>query len=412
MSDRAGDQGRNRHFDTRAVRAGKDIELAAGTPTSTPIYASSAFEQDSADAVDQVFAGERSGYVYGRYNNPTVDVLEAAIVELEGAESAAAYSSGMAAIGGAFAALELPRGAKILTARDLYGTTITWLEREAERNDWQIVYVDFADRSFTSKAVRDEAPAAVYCESLSNPLTQLVDLGSLGPACRDARVPLIVDATYTPPCLLRPIEHGVTLVAHSATKFLGGHGDVIAGVLSGSGELIEAAKARRKLDGTITDPFTAWLVLRGIRTLSLRVERQCTNAQQVAAHLHTHHTVEQVHYPGVGRRDNPREKSTLDRLFPHGHYGSMLAFEIADATGATTRRFLDALELWRPATTLGDLESLALIPAMTSHRQLSAERRSYMGITESLVRLSVGIENADDLIDDLDRALETAAGER
>ena len=412
MSDRADDEVRARHFDTRAVRAGKDVAPTVGTPTSTPIYASSAFEQNSADALDKVYAGERRGYVYGRYHNPTVDALEAAIADLEGAESAAAYSSGMAAIAAAFGALDLPRGAKILTARDLYGTTITWLEREAERNDWQIVYVDFADRSFTSKAVRDEAPVAVYCESLSNPLTQLVDLDSLGPACRDAGTPLIVDATFTPPCLLRPIEHAVTLVAHSATKFLGGHGDVIAGVLSGSAELIEAAKERRKLDGTIADPFTAWLVLRGMRTLSLRVERQCSNAQQIAAHLNTHHTVEQVYYPGVGRRDNPREQATLDRLFPHGHYGSMLAFEIVSATGETTRRFLDSLELWRPVSTLGDLESLALIPAMTSHRHLSEERRGYMGITEGLVRLSVGIENVDDLIDDLDRALETAVGER
>ncbi|MFQ5742832.1 MAG: trans-sulfuration enzyme family protein [Acidobacteriota bacterium] len=392
-------------FATRAAHVGSKVDLSAGTPTSTPIVASSAFEQPGAAAIDEVFGGDRRGYVYGRYHNPTVDALERAIADLEGSEATVAYSSGMAAIAGAFAALDLPRGAKVMAARDLYGTTIAWLEDAASKNDWELVYVDCSDRPFATSAIRKEKPAVVYAETLSNPLVRVVDLDALGPACRDTGVALVVDATFTPPSLLRPLEHNAALVLHSATKYLGGHGDLIGGVLSGSADLIECARARRRLDGTIVDPFTAWLILRGLRTLSLRVVRQCANARLVAAHLNTHHQIEKVHYPGLGHRDTPREKQLLERLFPHGDYGAMLAFEISHATASTPRLFLDALQLWGRATTLGDLGSQALVPVMTSHRHLAPERRDYMGITDGLVRLSVGIEDAADLIEDLDQAL-------
>jgi methionine-gamma-lyase len=218
----------------------------------------------------------------------------------------------------------------------------------------------------------------------------------------------VVDSTFTPPSLLRPIEHGATLVAHSATKYLGGHGDLVGGVLSGPTSLIDLARARRSLDGTIVDPFTAWLILRGVKTLSLRVEKQCANAREIAMHLSLHHAAEKVHYPGLGHRDTPRERQILDRLFPNEQYGAIIAFEIADGGEEEARTFLDALKLWGRATTLGDLSSNALVPVMSSHRHLPPERRAYMGITDGLVRLSVGIENVGDLIADLDQALDAA----
>jgi len=239
-------------------------------PSATPIVPSSAFQQPDAATIAAVTQGTQPGYVYGRYHNPTVEALEETVADLEGAESCAAYSSGMSAIAGAFAAADLPRGAKILAARDLYGTTIIWLEDAASKNDWQIIYVDFCDRPFATGAIRDEKPSMVYVETLSNPLVRVVDLDAIGPASRDAGAILVVDATFTPPSLLRPIEHGATLVAHSATKYLGGHGDLVGGVLSGPASLIEKARARRTLDGTIVDPFTAWLILRGLKTLPLR----------------------------------------------------------------------------------------------------------------------------------------------
>lgn len=389
------------HLDTRAARAGKDVEPAPGRPSATPIVPSSGFEQADADAIDQVFEGG-AGYVYSRYHNPTVDALEHAVADLEGAEASLAYSSGMSAIAGAFEALELPAGARIIASRDLYGSTVTWLEAEAERRGWELASVDPDPGGFTP-ALLDGA-AVVYCESLSNPLVRLFDLHTVGGACADAGVPLIVDATFTPPPLLRALEHGATLVVHSATKYLGGHGDVVAGVLSGPADLIEAARARRTLAGTIADPFSAWLVLRGIKTLALRIERQCANAERITSHLLHHPAVERVHYPGAPPRDTPEEQAALDRLFPHGRYGAMLAFEIGGGE-AEARCFVDALELWGRATTLGDLDSLVLIPAMTSHRRLGAARREKLGITPGLVRLSVGIEHFEDLIDDLDRAL-------
>jgi len=277
---------------------------------------------------------------------------------------------------------------------------------------------------------------------LSNPLVRVADVAAAGEACRDAGVPLIVDATFTPPSLIRTLDHGASLAVHSATKYLGGHGDAVAGVLSGSADLIGAARARRTLDGTIADPFTAWLVLRGIKTLSLRTERQCANAARIAEHLQSHSGVRAVHYPGVGERDNEDERSVLEKLYPHGCYGAMLAFELAGTfrserpqeSGKShepeqsresakspepeeserkaerrVRRFVDSLRLWGKATTLGDLESLVLIPTMTSHRRLSAERREAMGIVTGMARLSVGIENVDDLIEDLDQGLAVCA---
>ncbi len=404
---KAGDGRPSWHFDTRAARAGKDAKPSPGVPTSTPIVASSGFEQADADAIDEVFDGA-AGYVYARYHNPTVEALEHAVADLEGADAALAYAAGMAAIVGAFEALELERGARIVAARDLYGSTITWLEGEAQRRDWEIVYIDASPEAFSAEVL--EGAAAMYCETLSNPLVRVLDLDAVGSACASAGVPLLVDATFTPPCLLRPLEHQATLVAHSATKYLGGHGDVIAGVLSGASDLIDRARARRTLEGTIADPFTAWLVLRGIKTLSLRVERQCANAARIAVHLQASDAVGVVHYPGLAPRDTAAERATLERLYPHGCYGAMLAFEIAAGADADlgARRFVDALRLWGKATTLGDLHSLALIPTMTSHRKLGEERRAELGIAPGLVRLSVGIENVDDLIADLDTALAAA----
>ncbi len=397
---------RDWHFDTRAARAGKSFELRGGEPSATPIVPSSAFHQPDSATIAAVTQGKQPGYVYGRYHNPTVAALEQTVADLEGAEDCAAYSSGMSAIAGAFAAADLPSGAKILAGRDLYGTTIVWLEDAAARNDWQLIYVDFSDRPFTTGAIRDEKPLMVYVETLSNPLVRVVDLDAIGPASRDAGAILVVDATFTPPSLLRPIEHAATLVAHSATKYLGGHGDLVGGVLSGPASLIAKARARRTLDGTIVDPFTAWLILRGLKTLPLRVKRQCANAREIAKHLSLHHAVDKVHYPGLGHRDTPRERQILERLFPSGDHGAIVAFEVTDGGEDEARTLMDAFELWGRVTTLGDLGSNALVPVMSSHRHLPPERRAYMGITDGLVRLTVGIEDVADLIADLDAALD------
>ncbi|MGD8330505.1 MAG: PLP-dependent aspartate aminotransferase family protein [Acidobacteriota bacterium] len=396
---------RSWHLDTRAARAGKDAEPAAGRPTATPIVPSSGFEQENAAAIDEVFEGGR-GYVYSRYANPTVDVLEQVVADLEGAAVSLAYSAGMAAIASAFEALQPASGARIVASRDLYGSTITWLDAEAARRGWTVEYVEARPDIVTSELLA--GAAALYCETLSNPLVRLVDLDRISAACAAAGVPLIVDATFTPPPLIRCLEHGVTLVLHSATKYLGGHGDVVAGMLSGPADLMATARAHRTLAGTIADPFSAWLLLRGIKTLSLRVERQCANAARIAAWLAERAGVSRVHYPGVSPRDGADERAALDRLFPHGRYGAMLAFEIAAAGDVQTRRFVDGLRLWGTATTLGDLDSLVLIPAMTSHRRLGEERRAALGITPGTVRLSVGVEHVDDLIADLDQALAAA----
>lgn len=397
--------GRAWHLETRTTRVGKAVDLSRGEPSSTPLILSSGYGQPDTGAVDAIFAGDREGYVYSRYGNPTVSALEAAIADLEGAEACAAYASGMAAVAGAFAALQLERGAKVVASSEIYGSCVTWLEDAAATRDWDLTLVDGGSRELVDEVARS-APDVAYCEILSNPLVRLVDIDALGKACRETGAALVVDATFTPPPLIRALEHGATLAVHSATKYLGGHGDLTAGVVCGPAELVAAARRRRKLDGNIADAFTAWLALRGLRTLAVRVERQCENARRIAGFLADHPRVARVHYPGVGHRDTDAEREILSRLFPHGRHGAMLAFDIAGAGADEAARLLDALELWVRATTLGDLESLTLIPALTSHRPLSPERRATLGITDATVRLSVGIEHPDDLITDLERALE------
>lgn len=408
----SGDGGRRSgprwRLETRATRVGKRVELSRGEPASAPLIFSSAYAQPDSATIDAIFAGDREGYVYSRYGNPTVAALEEAIADLEGAEACAAYGSGMAAVAGAFAALGLGRGAKVVASAEIYGSCVTWLEDAAETRGWELGLVAGGSRALVDEVAR-VAPDVTYCEVLSNPLVRLVDLDALAETCAAGGSALIVDATFTPPPLIRALEHGATLVLHSATKYLGGHGDLTAGVLSGPADLVGAARERRKLEGNIADPFSAWLVLRGLRTLAIRVERQCDNAREVARFLAGHPRVARVHYPGLDDRDTGAERQVLSRLFPHGRHGAMVAFDIAGGGASGAARLLDSLELWGRATTLGDLESLALIPASTSHRPLSAERRAALGISDATVRLSVGIEHVDDLVADLDRALQASA---
>jgi cystathionine beta-lyase/cystathionine gamma-synthase len=308
----------------------------------------------------------------------------------------------MAAIHASLLATGLAPGTKILAAQDLYGATINLLRTVFVPVGVEMVLHDLCSPN-VSEIVRAEQPDVVYVESLSNPLAKVIDLDAISAAAHEVEAVSIVDSTFTTPYLLRPIEHGFDLVVHSATKYLGGHGDTTAGVvISARNNLVEQLRTYATMLGAMLSPFDSYLVTRGLKTLTLRMERHCANALQVARFLQEHPAVERVHYPGLP--DHPQHELAT-RLLMRKHYGGLLAFELKEQTREAAYRFMDKLQLCLPATTLGDVYSEVSYPPISSHRNLTASERQKFGITDGCIRLSVGIEDVGDIIHDLDQAL-------
>ena len=388
---------------TQAVHAGERRPRPDYTPVSTPIYPSVGYLYEDMTDLDGVFGGERAGYVYPRYGSPTVSALEEAIATLEGAEDAVAYASGMGAVHGALMGAGVRAGTAVVAAADLYGATYALLERTFGSLGVKVRFVDITNLAQVSQAVADEQPVVVLCEIISNPLMKVADVPALAEVAHKSGAALIVDSTFATPYLFRPLEVGADYALHSATKYLGGHGDVMAGVVACSAERGHDLRERQKLLGANLGPQEAWLTLRGLKTLPLRMGQHCANAQAVAEWLSDQPGVARVNYPGLP--DHPQHELAA-RLFGGVGFGGMLSFDLAGAGQAEVFRFMEALELVLPATTLGDVYSLTLYPAHSSHRQVGAEVRADLGIGDGLVRLSVGIEDAGDIIADLEQALE------
>ncbi len=295
-------------------------------------------------------------------------------------------------------------GRTIVAGQDVYGATYTLLTKLLAAQGVTPRFVDTADLSATAAAVAETRPAALVCETISNPLLKVADLPRLAAIAHAVGAALIVDNTFATPYLCRPLLHGADYVVHSATKYLGGHGDVLGGVVVTSagcrGELNEI----NKLVGANLGPQEAWLILRGLKTLPLRLARQCESAAHIARWLVCQPQVTHVNYPGLA--DHPQHHLAA-RLLEHGAFGAMISFDLAEGSRPAVFRFMEALRLIQPATTLGDVYSLALYPAMSSHRGLAAEERRRIGIGDGLVRLSVGIEDPVDIIADLESALAT-----
>lgn len=393
---------KNKAFSTRAVHAGERLLRADFLPVTTPIYPSVGYLYEDMETVDAVFAGERPGYVYLRYGNPTLDAFETALAELEGAESAHAFASGMAAVHASLLAAGARAGVSVVAALDLYGATFVLLRNLLSQLGVQAVMVDVTDLEAIEDTLRTHRPIALLAETISNPLLKIADVPSLAELAHSRGAQLLIDNTFASPYLYNPIRDGADYVIHSATKYLGGHGDVLAGVVATSRENRRKLNELTKLVGGVLGPFEAWLVLRGLKTLPLRVQRQCENAFKVAEWLNHHPRVSQVHYPGLSHHP---QHALAKRLFEGRGYGGVLSFEIRGADKEAVFRFMDSLHLWLPAATLGDIYSLVLHPATASHRALTAEERAALGISNGLVRLSAGIEDADDLIADLEQAL-------
>jgi cystathionine gamma-synthase/methionine-gamma-lyase len=391
---------------TQAVHAGERGPRPDFTPVSTPISHSVGYLYDEMADLDAVFGGERAGYVYTRYGSPTVTAFEQAMAVLEGAEEAVAFSSGMAAIHAVLLGAGVQAGTTVVCAAEVYGATYALLEKGLSPLGVQVCFVDIADLDQVQRVVSEEQPRAVLCEIISNPLLKVADVLALADISRAAGAALIVDNTFATPYLFRPLEHGADYVVHSATKYLGGHGDVMAGVVACLADRARDLRERQKLLGANLGPQEAWLALRGLKTLPLRMRQHCANAQAVASWLVTQPAVAHVNYPGLSGHP---QHGLAARLFSGRGYGGMVSFDLRDATQADVFRFMEALELVLPATTLGDVYSLTLYPAHSSHRLVAPEVRAALGIGDGLVRVSVGIEEAEDIIADLAQALEHVA---
>ena len=393
---------RDKGFATRAVHAGERAPRPDYTPVVAPIHPTVGYLYDSLDDLDAIFATTREGYVYPRYGSPTVTAFEEAVADLEGGEAAHAFASGMAAIHAALLAAGVRAGTTVVAALDLYGATYALLGRLLAGLGVQAHFVDVTDLGAVEAMLAETRPVALIAETISNPLLKVADVPALADLSHRYGAQLLIDNTFASPYLLNPLAHGANYCIHSATKYIGGHGDVMAGVVVTSAENRRKLYELNKLVGGVLGPFEAWLALRGCKTLPLRMRQQCANAMRIAQWLAGHPKIARVNYPGLPIHP---QHELARRLFADRGFGGVLSFEIASADRSRAFRFMESLELCLPATTLGDLYTLVLHPTTSSHRALSAEERARVGIREGLVRLSAGIEDADDIVADLEHAL-------
>jgi cystathionine beta-lyase/cystathionine gamma-synthase len=390
---------------TRAVHAGERLGRPEFTPVVTPIYPGTTYLYEDLEVMDAALGGAEGKYVYTRYGNPTTNALETAIANLEGTTSAIAFASGMAAVHAAITTSVSP-GDTILASQELYGQTYSGLTGFFTEWGCTVETVDVLDLAAVQRAVDRLKPSLIICETISNPLMRVTDIPAIASIARSCRATLMVDSTFAPPVIYQPANDGAHLVVHSMTKYIGGHGDVTGGVVATSRMRRDKLHEYAKLAGSILGPFESWLTMRGLKTLPLRYRRQCESAGIVAVALAENPMVEHVNFPGLS---TDQSHPTASRMFEGRGYGAMISFDIRGAGQEQVFAFLEALELVVPATTLGDVYSLSLYPAMSSHRSMPAELRHAIGIGDGLVRLSVGIEEPADIIADLDQALRIAS---
>jgi len=390
-------------LNSRAVHSGDRKRSASGwTPVTTPIHLASSYIYNDMEDLDKVFAREMPGQVYGRYGTPTSDALEEVVNELEGGAGALACSSGMAALHMAINTALIDRRRVVLAGKLLYGATLGMLMKVFEPAGVEVVFADFDDENEVAAAIAEHRPGAIVMETIVNPLLRVPALDRIAKMANEAKAPLIVDNTFATPMLMRPLQHGAAMSVHSLTKYLSGHGDVLGGAVVADAEHIEPLRNLSRTLGFTLGPFECYLAMRGIKTFPLRMERQCANACRVASWLATHPAVDRIYFPADPKHP---DADNIKRLLPAGIYGAMVSFEVKGADRAGIFRLMNALQMVVPATSLGDVHTMMLYPAMASHRELSPKHRERLGIRDNLVRLSVGIEAAEDIIADLDRAL-------
>jgi cystathionine beta-lyase/cystathionine gamma-synthase len=390
---------------TQLIHGTHETDRLAGQPTSTPIYAAATYTYESMDEMDKVFAGELPGYVYTRHGNPTVDVLEDAIRLLERGATARAYGSGMAALHAALFACELSPGSVVLASQDLYGATTSLLLNIFGVFGIKTVLADFSNLDTIRSKVDEVKPRVLIAETISNPLLKVCDIDACAEIAHQAGARLIIDNTFASPYLCQPLKHGADIVVHSATKFLSGHADAMGGIAISRDEFDHIALTGvMKLVGGVLSPWEAHQILRGTKTLGVRMERHCENAKTLAQHLRNDSRIGRVYFPAFAES----EKAIAGRVLRAEQFGALVSIELNDNSRAAAFRFMDNLKLVVRSTSLGDVFTSALHPASASHRDLSPARRRELGITEGLIRISVGIESVKDVIADIDQALDAA----
>ncbi len=416
-------------FETLALHAGHTVDsdtLSRGVP----IYRTSSYLFRDTQHAANLFSLKEMGNIYTRLMNPTQDVLEQRVAALEGGAAALALSSGTSAI--FYTIINIcSQGDEVVAANNLYGGTYTQFDTILPQLGIKVRMVDPRDPANFARAINDKT-RALYCETIGNPGLEMTDLEGVSKIAKEHHLPLIVDSTFTPPCLLRPLEHGADIVVHSLTKWMGGHGVAIGGIvvdgasfdwtdpkfslynepdpsyhglryghdLGDLGPVAFALRMRlvalRNL-GACISPDNCWYFLQGLETLALRMERHCANAMAVADFLSSHPQVDWVDYPGLGSND-------MARKYLHNGFGGMVAFGVKGGREAG-QKFIEALQLFSHLANVGDAKSLAIHPATTTHSQMNVEQLQAAGLSESMVRLSIGIENIDDILADLDQAL-------
>ena len=387
---------------SKAIHVGDRKKAGPHVPITTPIHTASSYFYESMEQLDRVFGQEEAGYCYARYDNPSTAALEEVLTALEDGHGSLTCASGMAAIHMALVAALADRRKSIVAANALYGASINLLMSILEPGGVNVRFVDVCDLDALRAAVAEARPGCILIETISNPLLRVGQIDRIAEIARGAGAALVVDNTFATPLLVRPLELGAHFSVHSLTKYLAGHGDVMGGVVVTDRDHFEGLRALSRTIGPVLGPFESYLTMRGIKTFPLRMERQCANACRVASWLSTHPRVEKVYF--TGDPSHP-DAAAIRRLFPQNLYGAMISVELKQAGRDEVFGFMDRLQMIVRATSLGDVHSMMLYPTMSSHREISPKHRERMGIRDSLVRLSVGIEAAEDIIADLEQAL-------
>lgn len=394
-------------IESLAVHAGDRKAPAKYVPTTTPIHASSSYFYETSAELDEVFGGDVDGPAYARYGNPTADGLHEQIAALEGGGTVLATSSGMSALHLALLTALADRPKRIVAANVLFGQTYVLLSSVLEPQGVDTRFADPCDLDTFEKVIAEHKPGCVLVESVSNPLLRVTPLDRIVEIAHRHGAVVVADCTFTTPVIMRALDLGVDFVVHSGTKYLSGHADVLGGIVVCGDEHAAVMTSLSRILGPNLGPFECYLTMRGIKTLPLRMEAHCRNASLVAAALDQDERIATVHYPGL--REHP-DHELASRLFSKTtsgvpQFGGMVSFEILGAGREEVFRFINSLNLVVRTLSLGDVHSLVSYPVMSSHRNLSPKHRARLGIDDNLVRLSVGIEDPEDIIADLLQAL-------
>jgi len=389
---------KSKHIETQAIHAGRINDEQFGS-LATPLYQTSTFIFENAQQGADRFSGDAEGYIYSRLGNPTTRQLEMRVAAMEGMEDAAASATGMGAVSGALLA-NLQCGDHLISSKAVYGCSYALMSHMLTKFGIEVSFVDMTKPEKIEDAIKPNTKV-IFLETPINPNLVVLDIEKIANIAKKNEILSIVDNTFLTPVLQQPGKFGIDIVVHSATKYLNGHGDVVAGIICGSEEMIMNIKMTALKDiGATISPHDAWLILRGLKTLPIRMERHCSNAQKIAEFLEKHENIAHVYYPGLKSHEGYKFIGNQMKAA-----GGVIAFELkADLAGGA--EFINRMKLFSIAVSLGDAESLIQHPASMTHSPYTQEERLAAGISDSLIRISVGLENADDLIDDLTQSLD------